>query len=269
MEQAQIVRTLEIFEKSLWVLNFIASAFVVWRLYYLGLQRTYRYFFAGMALAVIRTAILLPFGPKTEIYYRIWVATQPLLWLSYFLIVSELYSLALRRYPGIHSLGRWFFFGAVATAMIISALTILPMILPTIAAAPVRYPLTYYYALIERGVATSLAIFLLLLLLFVTWFTIPLSRNLLTHCVVYSVYFLVNNVTLLHRHLGGTHASYVSSVFKLIVALGCYFCWAFLLSRSGEDRTASLHLGRSPLEEKRLLGQLEGLNATLLRTARK
>ena len=31
----------------------------------------------------------------------------------------------------------------------------------------------------------------------------------------------------------------------------------------------SLQLGRSPLAEKRLLGQLEHLNATLLRTARK
>ena len=125
MGQAHIIR---IFETSLWTLNFLASAFVVWRLYSLGLQKTYRYFFAGMALAVLRTAILFPFGPRTEIYYHIWVATQPLLWLSYVLIVAELYSLALRHYRGIYSLGRWFFFGAVAIATIISALTVLPTI---------------------------------------------------------------------------------------------------------------------------------------------
>ena len=216
-------------------------------------------------LAVVRTAVLFPFGPKTDIYYRIWAITQPLLWLSYLLIVSELYSLVLRQYPGIRSLSRWFFFGGVATTAVISALTVLP----TMGAPPTRYPLIYYYALIERGVATSLAIFLLLLLLMVTWFTIPLSRNLLTHCIVYSVYFFANNVSFLYRHLGGVHASYLHNMSKLTVALGCYFCWAFLLSRSGEDRTASLRLGRSPLEEKRLLGQLDGLNATLLRTARK
>jgi hypothetical protein len=265
MEHAQIIRTLEILEKFLWALNFIASAFVIWRLYSLGLHRTYRYFFAGMVLAVVRTAVLFPLGPKNEIYYRIWVATQPLLWLSYVLIVSELYSLVLRQYPGIHTMGRWFFFGGVAVAAIVSALTVLP----TIAAPPVRHPVFYYYALIERGFATSLAIFLLLLLLMVTWFTVPLSRNLLTHCIVYSVYFFANNVSFLYRHLGGVHASYLHNMSKLTVALGCYSCWAFLLSRSGEHRTASLHLGRSPLEEKRLLGQLEGLNATLLRTARK
>ena len=262
MGQAHTIWTLV---KSLWALNFLASAFVVWRLYSLGLQKTYRYFFAGMALGVIRTALLFPFGLRTEIYYQIWVATQPLLWLSYLFIVSELYSLVLRQYPGIETMGRWFFFGGVATAAIISALTVLP----TMGAAPVRYAMTYYYALIERGIATSLAIFLLLLLLLVTWFTIPLSRNLMTHCIVYTVFFFANNVIFLYRHLGGQKASYLHNISKLTVGLGCYFCWAFLLTRSGENRTASLRLGRSPLEEKRLLGQLEGLNATLLRTARK
>ena len=219
------IRTLEMLEKSLWALNFIASAFVIWRLYSLGLHRTYRYFFAGMALAVIRTAMLFPFGPKTEIYYRIWVATQPLLWLSYFLIVSELYSLVLRQYPGIQTMGRWFFFGAVAVAAIISALTILP----TIAAAPARYPVFYYYALIERGVATSLAIFLLLLLLLVTWFTVPLSRNLLTHCVgVFGLFFReqcqlpVPALRRLERQLSAQHVeahSRVGMLFLLGISL--------------------------------------------------
>jgi hypothetical protein len=129
--------------------------------------------------------------------------------------------------------------------------------------------LRYYYALIERGIETSLAIFLLLLLMLVAWFPVPLSRNLLIHCCVYTTYFFANNVINLFWHLGGTDANYWTSMSRFGVALGCYFCWAFYLSRSGEDRTASLHLGRSPLEEKRLLSQLEGLNATLLRTTRK
>jgi hypothetical protein len=252
-------------EKSLWGLNLLASAFVVWRLHFLGLRKTYRYFFGGMVLAVIRTAILFPLSPSTKLYYQVWISTQPLLWLAYLLIVSELYFLSLKSYRGIYSLTRWFLFGAVATAVIISAITVLP----TITVAPVRYPMPYYYALIERGIATSLAIFLLLLLLLVTWFTIPLSRNLLTHCTVYSVYFFANNVISLYRQLGGIDASSLSNISKLTVALGCYYCWAFLLSSNGEERTASLHLGRSALDEKRLLGQLEDLNATLLRAARK
>jgi hypothetical protein len=198
-------------------------------------------------------------------YYGIWVSTQPILWLSYILVVFELYSLVLKHYRGIYSVGRIFFFVAVATSTAISALTVSV----TTTGALVKNPLLYYYALAERGIVTSLAIFLLLLMVLVAWFPVPLSRNLLIHCSVYTAYFFALNVIDLFWHLSGLQASYWSNMARYVVALGCYFCWAFLLSPSGEDRTASLHLGRSPLEEKRLLGQLEGLNATLLRTARK
>src|SRR5262249_47730196 len=137
------------------------------------------------------------------------------------------------------------------------------------AARPVRFPLFYYYSLTERGVATSLAVFLLLLLLMVTWFAVPLSRNLLTHCCIYTIYFSANNLVFLYRHLGGVDAAYLSSVSKMSVGLICLLCWFLGLSESGDERIASLRLGRSPLQGQRLLGQLESLNSTLLRVARK
>src|SRR5258708_22866312 len=107
-----------------------------------------------------------------------WIGSEAILWLSYVLVVFELYSLVLKRYRGIYSLGRMFFFAAVAASTIISAITVLPTMTGKLA----THPLLNYYALIERGVVTSLAIFLLLLLSLVTWFPVPLSRNLLTHC---------------------------------------------------------------------------------------
>jgi hypothetical protein len=53
---------------------------------------------------------LLPFDPRTQIYYEIWLWTEPVLWLSYILVVYELYSLVLKQYRGIYSVGRRFFF---------------------------------------------------------------------------------------------------------------------------------------------------------------
>src|SRR5712692_7934375 len=93
--------------RFIWTLNLIASALVVWRLYSLGLHKTYRYFLIYMALLVARTAVLFPLSPADKAYRQIWVATQPLVWLSYLLVVAELYRLVLRRYGGIYSLGRW------------------------------------------------------------------------------------------------------------------------------------------------------------------
>jgi len=252
-------------DNSLWILNLLGSAFVIWRLYFVGLHKTYRLFFAYMVLALVRSVILFQFNPLKETYYQIWVLTQPLLWLFFVLVVSELHSLLLRQYSGIYSVSRWFFFGAVSLSAVISALTVFI----TMAGPPARHPLLYYSALIERGVVTSLAIFLLLLLALVAWFRVPVSRNLLTHCWVYSAYFFSNNVIVLYWHSGSKDAAYSASIWRLSVALICYSCWVFLLSRAGESRITSLGLGRNPLEERRLLGQLEAINATLLRTARK
>jgi hypothetical protein len=262
MENQQLAWVLQ---KSFWTLNVLASALVVGRLYWVGLHRVYHFFFASLAFALLRSAALFPFGTRSLTYYRIWVSTEPILWIFYILVVFELYSLVLKQYRGIYSLGRMFFFAAVATSTIISAMTVLP----TMTGALAKNPLLYYYSLVERGVVTSLAVFLLLLLALVTWFPVPLSRNLLIHCSVYTAYFFIYNVINLYWHWRGKDAVYWTNMSKYTVGLACYFCWAFFLSRSGEDRTASLRLGRSPLEEKRLLGQLEGLNATLLRTARK
>ena len=252
-------------QKTVWSLNLLASALVIWKIFFIGLYHTYRYFLASMGLALLRSAILFPFAPISETYYRLWVATQPLIWLSYILVVFELYSLALKRYQGIYSLSRWFFLGSLAASMTISALTLLP----TMSGPPAAYPLRYYYALAERGVVTSLAFLLFLLLILVAWFPVPLSRNLVTHASIYTAYFFVTNVIVLFWHLGPKANNYYSSVFRLVFAFICYLCWVLFLSHRGEDRIASLRLGRNPISEKRLLGQLETLNATLLRSARK
>jgi hypothetical protein len=253
-------------EKSLWIINLLGSALIVWRLYSLDLHRTYRFFFLNMALMASRSMVLLRFGPRTHTYYDIWVWTQPVLWVSYILVVYELYSLVLKRYKGIYSLGRWFFFAAVATSSVVAVLSVLST---TSSALSNTRPLLYPYALFERGAFTSLAIFLFLLLLMVAVFSVPLSRNLLTHAMVYTGYFFVNNVILLYLHVRGKDAADLANDTKLLIAAACFFCWVLLLSRSGEDRVASLRLGRSQLEERRLLGQLQTVNATLLRAARK
>jgi hypothetical protein len=253
-------------EKFLWTVNILGSALVVWRIYSLDLQWTYRFFFLNMALSVARSLALLPFGPRTPTYYRIWACTEPLLWVSYILVAYELYNMVLKQYWGIYSLGRWFFFAAVATSSIIATITVLTT--TGNALSNEGRPLLYPYVLFERLAFTCLAIFLFLLLALVAWFPVPLSRNLLIHATIYTGYFLVNNVLMMFLHIRGAEAVTLIGVAKLSTAIVCYACWVFRLSRSGEDRVTSLRLGRSPIEERRLLVQLDALNATLLRTAR-
>jgi hypothetical protein len=264
------MRTAWTIQNAIWALNFLGTALVIWRLFSLGLHKKYRFFFAGFFLALARTAALLPFKTTDPAYFQIWVATQPLLWLSYALIVYELYSLVLLHYPGLRSLGRWFFFIAVGVALGIALLASLPAL--GASARPGRPQIMYSYVFTEGILTGSLAILLFLLLALMTWFTVPMSRNLLIHCTVYSAYFFAQNVVLLYWRLGGQAANRVnvaSGIARMSVALLCYCFWVILLTKQGEERPASLSLGRSPDFERRALGQLEKLNATLLQTAKK
>jgi hypothetical protein len=258
-------------QTAIWALNFLGTALVIWRLHSQGLHRTYRLFFAGFCFSLARTAALLPFSITDAAYYWIWVLTQPLLWLSYLLIVIELYSLVLKNYPGVRSLGRWFSIGAVGVSLAVALATVLPTVSRGTAVAG-RPKLMYYYAYMERGVATSLGIVLILLIIAMAWFAVPTSRNLRIHCSVYTAYFLAQNVVLLYWHLAGQSAnrnSTTSSIARMSVALVCYCCWAALLTERGEKGKESLSLGRSPEYERQMLGQLEKLNATLLHVAKK
>src|SRR5258707_350727 len=138
-------------ERVFWLLNVGARALVIWRLYSIGLNRKYRFFFAGILVGLLRVMVLLPFKPTDNGYMVAWAFTQPLVWLFRILVVSELYSLVLTHYLGIY----------------------------------------------------------------------------------------------------------------------CWIAWLTFLSKEGEDRITSLNLGRSTLQEQHLLRQLDDMNASLLRVARK
>jgi hypothetical protein len=252
-------------QKSLWTLNILGKVLVAWHFYSTGLHRVYRYFLFSIFLTLARSALLYPFAATSLTYLKIWAVTAPLTWLAQVAVVLELYRLVLKHYQGIYSVGRRFFFGAVAIAAITSSLTVM---FSASAGALSKHPLLYYFALIERGLVTSLGLFLLLLLGFVAWFPVPVSRNLLTHCLIYSFNFLVTNVVVLYWHAGGREAAGIGSAINLAVASVCSACWLFLMTREGEERTISLGLGRDPVRERHLLSQLDSLNDTLLRTAR-
>jgi hypothetical protein len=123
------------------------------------------------------------------------------------------------------------------------------------------------YKLVERSMLVALGIFLLLVL--VTWFPVPLSRNLLIHATIYTGYFFINNVFVMIYQLAGKKVVVLTTDVRLLAAIVCYASWVFLLSRRGEERTTSLSLGRSEIEEQRLLRRLQALNTALLRTASK
>jgi hypothetical protein len=247
----------------LWGFTIVANATAALRLYQLDLNRVYRFFFAYLVLTAARSLVLLPFRLESNTYALIYLATLPILWVFYILIVLELYSLVLQNYSGIYSLGRWTLYGALLFSITVSVLTLLP------SWGNEASRLLFWCTTVERGVDFSLVIFLLLILIFLSRYPVALNRNIIVHCIVYTVFFLGTSMTILVRNVVGHELmGQLNSVLQVISA-ACYLVWIFFLTRAGESRITMLRHNWSPDDEQRLIEQLNNINATLLRAARK
>lgn len=252
-------------ESALWTLNICAEILTAIRLYSIGQHRTYRFFFIFLIFQFIQSLLLVPFSPKSASYAWIHFGTEPLLWLLYVLVAVEVYSLVFRNYRGIYTVGRW----ALCISLAISGLVSILVLIPSWLRLYQPSPMQFFLPMVERGLALSLVLFLFLILLLLCWYPIPLSRNLVIHCVVYAVFFLSDTMMIMIRNLVSWE-SYVA-VNTIFLALGglCYAAWIVLLTRRGEDKVIVVRHDIKPSDEERLITQLNAINATLLRTARR
>ena len=254
-----------VWERLLWASNIAGLALLLVRLRASQLHRTYKFFFLYLLVLLGRSLLLLAFDPNANRYAVIWMLTEPLAWLLYVLVVLELYGLVLQKYKGIATLGRWTLLGALAVSILVSLLTLFPSLSP----AGGRYPILLFYTLVKRGVISSLAVFLLLITAFLVWYPVPLSRNIVLYATVYFVYFLCSTTALFIRYVSGHEVTRTVSTVLLGVENACLFVWILFLNQAGEARTVVIAHQWRLEDEERLSEQLNAINATLLRTARK
>jgi hypothetical protein len=242
----------------------LGSAFVAAKLYRTKLYRCYPIFFLYLILRIPNSLWQVFVSPKSGLYQKIWIITDPAFVILYVLLVAEVYRLALKNYQGISSLSRWAVYVISAIAVSLSALSLLPKMTPAI---PQQTKIMGYIIAIERGANSSLAIFLILLVLFLGLFPIKLNRNVRTHALIYPIFFLSNSILLLMHSLWGMKMASELNTVMLAVSVAAVIGWLILLSPAGEEAPGVI----SPLSsdyEQRLLSGLERLNATLLKVSR-
>jgi len=247
-----------------WV-SLLGAGLLGLKLFKSGLYRRYRFFFVYLISLVPYGICLLVLDVNSGLYQKFWTVTMPLFWLLYVLVVFELCGLILKKYKGLYTLGRWAMGAGLAVAVTLSLLTLLPRISP---ATPQLSKIMGYILATERGVDFSLAIFILLILLFLSRYPVPLSRNVAVHSVVFSVFFLSNTLGILLRSVFGLHVNDRINLFLMGVSSTCVVAWLVLLNAKGEKvRLSTVHFGRG--DEERILLQLDSLNRTLLRASHK
>ena len=250
--------------RALLVLSALGCALTVVRLCASGLSTRYRIFTLYFVFTAMDQVWPTFFLPNSVAYFYLWIVTEPVSRVFCVFGVLELYRLMLERYRGLYSLGRWVMYGASLISVAVSILMLLPRITPAMAQKSVY--LGYAYAF-NRGVDFSLTIFILLILVFISQYPVSLSRNMVVHASLYSIYFLSSGTySLVRRAIGGGSANVLNLVFSGIVA-ACTLAWFVLLTPKGEEaKAARIHF--SPDYEARVLGKLEALNQIMLKSAK-
>ena len=227
-----------------------------------GLASTYRYLTIRAAFECLRVTVALSMTKNSNAYGYFYFATQPMLWVLDILVLLEVYTVVFSSQKGIATLSRKVILGATLFSALLAALTFFfrpeSKLSETLMAV----------ATIERAVNISLLCFIIVLVGFLTWFPVPLSRNTLVHSTVFSVYFALRaavslaRASISHDIAGLLNAAVMSaSVLSILV-------WTLGLSQRGQEVKVVSGIRRTGVDEERLIEQLESINRSLIRTAR-
>jgi len=128
---------------------------------------------------------------------------------------------------------------------------------------------THHFFTAERTLDFAILIFLLLISAFLIWFPVKVRRNIVLYMAGFAVFYLSRTFGLLMINLlPPASLSVVNNVFT-VVSFSCLIAWLLGLRRESEDTTTTVGHRWNPAAMERLSGQLDAINATLVRFGRR
>jgi hypothetical protein len=244
----------------------IASAATAIRLLLSGLFRRYPFFFCYLVLRTPYAIAPLLLHTNTRSYFNLWLWAEPIFCVLYALIVFELYRLVLGDYRGLHTVGRWAMWAIGSVSVLISGLMLLPHLGPD---TPVMPRKIFSVLALQRGVDTSLVIFLILMIVFLSRYPIRLSRNVRVYAFVYPVFFLSNVLQALMFTLFDLRFAAPVNSGMTALSVACTIAFLILLNSAAEALPSNATPKTSAEQTTVLLAQLDALNTTLLKVSRR
>lgn len=263
--------------------NITLGIFLIIRLFSSKLYKVYEAFciFLITDLIVIASWILsIAFKlPSGRFYLLTWLIVRPVSWLFMLLMVYSLLGNILVQLPGVLRLSKRVLHGVFFLAILAGVISAwFEYRAPGFAFQRQNFLTRFWVTelVFDRVIASTALLSLVAILIFLLWFPITVPRNLAVFSVGLVIYFAAITGLLLARSLWPNEALpvIVKVVHIVSTSLGgvsgaCYAFWAFYLSPAGEKVESKIAIQRQPQEQERLIAQLELLNATLLKAARR
>ncbi len=182
-------------ERWAWYLNIAAEIALVLRISLAGLVRMYRLFYIYLLVDILQQTLRLLLRSSDRIDAEIYIGGQAVKMVLAVFVVLELYWLALAGRPALARFGRKTVAIALAAAALIAGSGLaLDSTVPQgrWLSGSVSGRVLYRFLSFERTMDAWLLIFLLLIMLFMTWFPVRLKRNLALYIGGFVVFFMAN-----------------------------------------------------------------------------
>ena len=238
-----------------------AAAFAAVRLLHFSLRRYFPVLLSYLLLIVASSLVFSFLSATSGAYYWAYLTYEPVYWVVGSLAVREMFALIFRDYPGLRTAGRW----AIYTSIALSVAVFL-LIREVPRSGPTRAHLLLDELILDRWIVFSLAIVIVVLMMFLTRYPLDLDRNAYVASGFFSAMFVadaaVKLIDSLSLHL---YTGYVDDGEVVFTSL-CFVGWGVMLNAIGTKRPVRAEINN--LRETELLHQLDSLNGILSRSVR-
>jgi hypothetical protein len=249
-----------------WILQYVEPTAIVVlliRLAWQGLIRRYKYFTGYLAVSLLQVVIPLALGLPfdSNVYAWFYFLTEPVIWLSYSLVVLELFDHVFKDFPGIRSAGRLAVKIAVPIAIIAAALTALPSIFHLVGASS----LLRLYLVVERSVMVVILLVLAAVQALLLRYGLRLPKNTVYYSLGFGVFFGVLAAQEFFVSELGMQFAMLTNTITIALAVACLLFWTLTLTREGEAVQVTAGPRISEDQREHLREQLMSVNNLVTR----
>ena len=253
------------FSRAIVYLNICAALAVLVRLYLSRLFQIYRRLVLYLAFYAVEFATTAAIPIHSTMYGNFYMLSESVNVILSLLVVLELYNLALTGRPALAAASR----KIIAYAMVAGALAAGLAATLDSNIRPGQSLVMHRFFTVERSLDLILLVFLVLISGFVAWFPVMVRRNVAIYVVGFAVFYVSRMFGLLAANLLPARALTAVSNSLLGCALACLLLWLFGLRREDSGDFAVAAPLRTEASVKRLAGQLDAINAALVRLGRR
>ncbi len=243
------------------------TAVVLVKLCVTGLVKIYKLLFCYLAVDFLTTIVGLLIPHNTTAYGNYYFAAQTVKIVVAAFVLMEIYALALEATPALAQFGR------NSVGYIIAGAAVFPFALLWFDRSVYtgRHPFIRAFLLFEQTTDGTMAVFLILISIFIAWFPVRLRRNVLVYMSGFIVWALSRSAAMhfINQQYTNARVRDAFDIVQLCIETGCLLLWLIGLRRQGEARTAVVGHLWNRQEAERLTEQLNAINDGIARLRRK